>query len=252
METNINKIINFKIENINYFENIDNEYIKYEEKLLKKYKIEENIIQNEDIEIIKKNIDLNEGKTLDINFFKELIKRREIYDNWKKLSNKLIEKENILKKKKKKEEKNINENELNIIIDDHNIPIDKNINEKTIPESSPINENIIDNNNIYNNENNLIPDKKIKLKGIKKKNDYIKIDEETIDNNGLTNENDINLKIDNKNEKGFKKVNIFNSINNENNRRLEVNIKCISCIFLIILIIILLVFIIYKIDKNNN
>ena len=252
METNINKIINFKIENINYFENIDNEYIKYEEKLLKKYKIEENIIQNEDIEIIKKNIDLNEGKTLDINFFKELIKRREIYDNWKKLSNKLIEKENILKKKKKKEEKNINENELNIIIDDHNIPIDKNINEKTIPESSPINENIIDNNNIYNNENNLIPDKKIKLKGIKKKNDYIKIDEETIDNNDLTNENDINLKIDNKNEKGFKKVNIFNSINNENNRRLEVNIKCISCIFLIILIIILLVFIIYKIDKNNN
>jgi len=251
METNINKIINFKIENINYFENIDNEYIKYEEKLLKKYKIEENIIQNEDIEIIKKNIDLNEGKTLDINFFKELIKRREIYDNWKKLSNKLIEKENILKKKKKKEEKNINENELNIIIDDHNIPIDKNINEKTIPESSPINENIIDNNNIYNNENNLIPDKKIKLKGIKK-NDYIKIDEETIDNNDLTNENDINLKIDNKNEKGFKKVNIFNSINNENNRRLEVNIKCISCIFLIILIIILLVFIIYKIDKNNN
>ena len=208
METNINKIINFKIENINYFENIDNEYIKYEEKLLKKYKIEENIIQNEDIEIIKKNIDLNEGKTLDINFFKELIKRREIYDNWKKLSNKLIEKENILKKKKKKEEKNINENELNIIIDDHNIPIDKNINEKTIPESSSINENIIDNNNIYNNENNLIPDKKIKLKGIKK-NDYIKIDEETIDNNDLTNENDINLKIDNKNEKGFKKVNIF-------------------------------------------
>ena len=252
METNINKIINFKIENINYFENIDNEYIKYEEKILKKYKIKENIIQNEDIEIIKKNIDLNEGKTLDINFFKELIKRREIYDNWKKLSNKLIEKENILKKKKKKEEKNINENELNIIIDDHNIPIDKNINEKTIPESSPINENIIDNNNIYNNENNLIPDKKIKLKGIKKKNDYIKIDEETIDNNDLTNENDINLKIDNKNEKGFKKVNIFNSINNENNRRLELNIKCISCIFLIILIIILLVFIIYKIDKNNN
>ena len=85
METNIIKIINFdKIQNVNYFENIDNEYFKYEKKILKKYKIKEDVLESEHIEIIKKNIDLNEGKMLDINFFKELIKRREIYDKWKR------------------------------------------------------------------------------------------------------------------------------------------------------------------------
>ena len=249
METNIIKIINFdKIQNINYFENIDNEYFKYEKKILKKYKIKEDVLESEHIEIIKKNIDLNEGKMLDINFFKELIKRREIYDKWKRLSNELIKKENKIKeekknKKKKIEEKNKKENELNININEQNIPIDKNINEKTYPESFPIKENIIEINKIDNNENNLIPDKKIKLKGIKKKNDYIKIDEEIIDNNNINNDNNINIK--NKNEKGFKIVNIKYDKNNENNKNLKVNIKCISCIILIILIMIVLIFIIY-------
>ena len=251
METITIKIINFdKIKNVNYFENIDNEYFKYEKKLLKKYTIKENILESENVEIIKKNIDLNEGKMLDINFFKELIKRREIYDKWKRLSNGLIKKENKMKeeknnKKEKIEEKNKKENELNFNIDDQNIPIDKNINEKTYPESFPIKDNIIEIDKIDNNENNLIPDKKIKLKGIKKKNDYIKIDEEILDNNNINNDNNININIKNKNEKGFKIVNIKYDKNNENNKNLKVNIKCISCIILIILIVIVLVFIIY-------
>ena len=53
METITIKIINFdKIKNVNYFENIDNEYFKYEKKLLKKYTIKENILESENVEII--------------------------------------------------------------------------------------------------------------------------------------------------------------------------------------------------------